>query len=953
VAELKMVKFDFTVSLMGPNLMQVLLYNQLNPGNIPGFAKLKKYLEADDFYSAEVKKIDDNLYRARLNTADRLLFAIYRYQEQSYALILEYIKNHAYDRSRFLRHKATIDEDKIPAIKNLAEVAPQPLVYLNPRHNSFNLLDKIISFDDEQRSIYERRPPLIVIGSAGSGKTALTLEKMKEAAGDVLYVTQSPYLVKSARDLYYAHGYENEAQQLDFLSFQEFLESIHVPDGKPVSFPAFRDWFGRFRQAGKINDAHKLFEEFRGVLTGAVGENGGWLSREQYLNLGVKQSIFLSEERDAVYDLFEKYRAFLKDNRLYDANLVSYAYLAKIEARYDFIVVDEVQDLTNVQLYLILKSLRQAGDFLLCGDSNQIVHPNFFSWSKVKTLFYQREDLQESDEIIRILNSNYRNSPQVTDIANKILKIKNSRFGSIDKESHYLVKSIAHNRGEVVFLQNTPTIREELDKKTRASTRFAVIVMTQEQKPAAQQFFKTPLVFSIQEAKGLEYENIVLFNFMSDEAQRFREISRGVEREDLQQDLKYARGKDKSDKSLEVYKFYINALYVAITRAVKNLYWIEDAPKQKMLDLDAQASSLDDWRLEAHKLELQGKQEQADKIRNEILKERKPAWEVYAGEALQQLKIRALDKNDKKAKLDLFEYALVYEDTGLLHALVKADFRPASNPKKGLDMLQQKHYLPYTFKKPDTVVKQIHQYGANFRNMFNQTPLMVAAWTGNAAVIDTLHELGADTDLADSNGMSALQIALAQASRDSAYAAKKLPDIYEKLEPDSLSVQIDGRLVKLDNHLMEFFLFNMMLALFYRALPLKVLHGYGGFSTQEILDAVQHIPDAVLPERRKKRAYISSILSKNEIHRDDRYNRKLFVRVSHGHYLFSPGLSLKIGGEWLAVYDLVSIERLACKPMVEKDWWYEDYNARQEQRMAVQKDRLAQWLDSVKNEAKP
>ena len=29
--------------------------------------------------------------------------------------------------------------------------------------------------------------------------------------------------------------------------------------------------------------------------------------------------------------------------------------------------------------------------FLLCGDANQIVHPNFFSWSKVKSLFYAQE----------------------------------------------------------------------------------------------------------------------------------------------------------------------------------------------------------------------------------------------------------------------------------------------------------------------------------------------------------------------------------------------------------------------------------------------------------------------------------------------------------------------------------------------------------------------------------
>ena len=36
--------------------MKVLIYNELNPKIIPGFAKLQKYLEEDDFKSADVKK---------------------------------------------------------------------------------------------------------------------------------------------------------------------------------------------------------------------------------------------------------------------------------------------------------------------------------------------------------------------------------------------------------------------------------------------------------------------------------------------------------------------------------------------------------------------------------------------------------------------------------------------------------------------------------------------------------------------------------------------------------------------------------------------------------------------------------------------------------------------------------------------------------------------------------
>ena len=601
--------------------MKVLLYNEIKPAKIPGFEKMKAYLEADDFRSAEVKKVGKNLYRAKLDRSNRLLFAIHHYQGVAYALVLECIARHAYEKSRFLNRGATLDEAKIPSLVSLDEVTPEPLIYINPNHSTFNVLDKIISFDEAQSEIYALQPPLIIIGSAGSGKTALTLEKMKEAVGDILYVTRSSYLVQNSRNLYFAAGYANEDQQIDFLSFQEYLESIHVPAGREMHFNEFSAWFARRRVASGLKDAHQLFEEFKGVITGPATDSA-FLGREEYLGLGVKQSIFSQAERAQVYDLFTKYLETMQEQGYYDANILSHEYLAKVEPRYDFVVMDEVQDLTNIQIQLILKSLRDPSGFILCGDSNQIVHPNFFSWSKIKSFFYRQEGSASQTDLIRILNTNYRNSPQVTEVANRILKIKIARFGSIDKESNYLVESNAHNTGEVILLHDDEGIKAELDRKTRQSTRFAVIVMHPENKTAARVYFSTPLLFSIQEAKGLEYENIVLYNFTSEEEQRFREITRGVVHADLQQRPSYARTKDKTDKSLEIYKFHINALYVAITRAVRNIYIIERATQQRLFDLldlrpskqglqlEKQDSSLEEWRMEAQRLERQGKQEQ-------------------------------------------------------------------------------------------------------------------------------------------------------------------------------------------------------------------------------------------------------------------------------------------------------------------------------------------------------
>ena len=147
-----------------------------------------------------------------------------------------------------------------------------------------------------------------------------------------------------------------------------------------------------------------------------------------------------------------------------------------------------------------------------------------------------------------------------------------------------------------------------------------------------------------------------------------------------------------------------------------------------------------------------------------------------------------------------------------------------------------------------------------------------------------------------------------------------------------MSIQVDGRLIKLDKHNMEFFMLNLMIALFYRIMPNKISYRAGGFTTQDFLDAIQHIPNSILPERRKRRAYLSSILSKNEFEKDDKYNRKLFYRIRHGAYIFNPNLSIKVEGEWLNIYDLLSIDRLAPSHHG-KDSWLSQYNESEDRYM--------------------
>lgn len=917
--------------------MEILEYNELDTTGVSRqYQKLVGFLEADDFYSAEVKKLPEyDLYRAKLDDKNRLLFRVMNFREVRYALILEVVLNHAYDKSKFLRG-ARIDEAKIPLVEK-AELEKESLpsiTYVNPSRERFHILDKIISFDPEQQEIYRHAYPLIIIGPAGSGKTALTLEKTKRLHGRGLYVTLSPYLADNSRNIYYANHYEAAEQDISFLSFREFLETIRVPEGREITYSAFASWLLRMPRQQRVADAHRLYEEFRGVITGSVIDKP-WLTREDYRNLGVKQSIYLQNERELVYALFEKYLAFLKENGFYDPNILAHHYLKQKREAYDFIVVDEVQDITNIQLQLILGSLKNPDHFILCGDSNQIVHPNFFSWSSLKTMLYNSSSL-ELHKVMRVLQSNFRNAAAVIEISNNLLRIKQKRFGSIDRESNYLMNCVSDKKGGIVFLKDTDRVKRELNQKTKRSTGFAVLVMRDEEKAMARQVFDTPLLFSIHEAKGLEYENVILLNFVSGERASFLEIVSGIKAEDLEGGLEYKRASDKTDKSLEAYKFFVNSLYVALTRAVQKIYFIESDTGHQLLhmlglknpqdhlELHIKQSSLEEWQAEARKLELQGRQAQADEIRRGILKAQPVPWEICTTDKISELSAAIQNNKDtsQKPRKMLFDYALFHDEPEIIKLLSAHGFDKARqiyfskdnllNFNRSLYEQQRANLLirdlqAYSGSNNKNILRQCELYGINHRTVFNKTPLMLAACTGNTPLVKELNEAGADTLLTDNYGLTAWQAALERAVTDTKFASGAFPAANELLIPGSLSLKFDDRLIKLDSSQGEFLLFHIFFVFLRHRLNRQSLKEDVPLTAVLLSEIAVSLPDSVIHDYRKKRTYISALLSKNESNSDNPYCKKLFKRKKTGHYILNPKLALRQKDEWVNIYALLNI----------------------------------------------
>ena len=197
----------------------------------------------------------------------------------------------------------------------------------------------------------------------------------------------------------------------------------------------------------------------------------------------------------------------------------------------------------------------------------------------------------------------------------------------------------------------------------------------------------------------------------------------------------------------------------------------------------------------------------------------------------------------------------------------------------------------------------------------NLTPLMAAAAAGNVPLVEALLERGADREAIDDFGCNALHWAMREAFREAKFARGPFASLYELLAPAGIDVRTGERLVRLDRHLSEYFLFQTLWALFRSRFTHRQRRPNAAFDTQCVLDAWQHLPANVVRPERNRRHHLSQVLSRNEVERDYAYNRALFVRVAQGWYQFDPGLAVRRtrGDEvnWVPIYQALNLRFVA------------------------------------------
>mmetsp|Transcript_28564 Transcript_28564/g.68690 ORF Transcript_28564/g.68690 Transcript_28564/m.68690 type:complete len:1663 (+) Transcript_28564:34-5022(+) len=368
-------------------------------------------------------------------------------------------------------------------------------------------------------------------------------------------------------------------------------------------------------------DPSVIWAEIMGVIRGsgqALRNDSGALSQAEYLALGAKQTVIAPAERPMVFTWYREYTSLKNKLGVFDeADFVTHIYRqiradGYVGTGLNAVTIDEVQDVSQAALRLILEVVDPGvGTVTFCGDSAQTISKGLaFRLCDLRSAFVEDEFPCKHEPVeVRPLTRNYRCSPPVQRLANCVLgKLKRFFPNSIDTLPSEIATGDEQGAGVIMAdLKDLVPMMTQLggEAANRPAFGASAVVLVREQADKA----KLPeelahcLRMTVWEAKGLEFDTVVLYDFMTAAKANWQDPSAW-------------------DSGNALLCGETKQLYVAITRARKWVVFCEKASQgvEKMfgefVTKDTQAvvatdMSLEAWAAQGRKLLQMGFAEQA------------------------------------------------------------------------------------------------------------------------------------------------------------------------------------------------------------------------------------------------------------------------------------------------------------------------------------------------------
>ncbi|CAG8757797.1 24889_t:CDS:2, partial [Racocetra persica] len=302
-------------------------------------------------------------------------------------------------------------------------------------------------------------------------------------------------------------------------------------------------------------DPALVYAEFS-IIKG-LNPKDDYLSREEYLSVNSKKyPIFY--DRDEIYNLFERYEKMKKLNYDYDSIDRTRAVLrcAKRKAlggpHIHEVYIDECQDNQIVDFSLIFKLFDRADSIFLAGDTAQcIARGSSFRFQSVLSLMYKWElDRSQNNPNWNgslkpkqfELNTNYRSHNGILGLASSVIDLIQHFFpNSIDK----LPRECGEGFQDETAVFNCFSVSEKPGDTVEFGANQVIIVRDEKaKKRLVKSIGKAGLILTIFEAKGMEFNDVLLYDFFTDSpaGQKWRLILSAIEGySGGMQDLSYER----------------------------------------------------------------------------------------------------------------------------------------------------------------------------------------------------------------------------------------------------------------------------------------------------------------------------------------------------------------------------------------------------------------------------
>ena len=284
-----------------------------------------------------------------------------------------------------------------------------------------------------------------------------------------------------------------------------------------------------------------VWTEIRSFIKGsieALHTEQGFLSLEEYSDLGRKRAPNFSADRKLVYSLFVVYQNIKCSLRMFDeADVVYNVYnrLQKVQVP-DWSVhrfyVDETQDFTQAELSLLIRCSRDPNGLFFTGDTAQsIMRGIAFRFSDLKSLFFYSQQSYQAlgfQAGVRVpnrlyqLTHNYRSHAGILRLASSV----------VDLLLYYFPESFDRlEKDQGLFEGPKPVLLEScsfgdlamiLRGNRRQSSRIefgahqVILVASEEARAQMPDELKQGLILTIYESKGLEFDDVLVYNFFKD-----------------------------------------------------------------------------------------------------------------------------------------------------------------------------------------------------------------------------------------------------------------------------------------------------------------------------------------------------------------------------------------------------------------------------------------------------